>query len=351
MAFRSLLAVTERWFFNGTNRVAHPALIVFTFAVVVMPCRAAEWVRAGLNTNQPVWGLRGGLQFAIPPGGFTWGDGGPRGLIRIGYPTLPENRYDLINFIAIEPVVNQHRGFSELETSTLDGKQGKRIWVDPSTAGTNASFFPGRIASPRPGVEELTVPLSVEKFANGAHVRLALSQRSDVPDELRLTVQAEPDSARMDVCILTATMGNKARTRLLWLNNGVVSSLKLYRDYRGSDFAAPQSFPLTRLPRAANGDVLVAITNDEDNPAGNTNDLSRFWRYRGAKVTQYWRQPEAGISESLRCVVNGRYQYWMSTTPVPGGVAFENFEFQQSFRDGQVLVFGVTRRPPAELSK
>src|SRR5688572_26873731 len=62
---------------------------------------AADWIRAGINIDQPIWGLRDGLQFAIPPGGFTSGSGGPRGLIRVGYPTLPEGRCDLINFIAI----------------------------------------------------------------------------------------------------------------------------------------------------------------------------------------------------------------------------------------------------------
>ena len=72
----------------------------------------ADWIRAGVNTDRPVWGLRGGLQFAIFPGSFTGGDGGPRGLIRIGYPTLAGGKYDLINFIAVEPVVGllKHAG-------------------------------------------------------------------------------------------------------------------------------------------------------------------------------------------------------------------------------------------------
>ncbi len=43
----------------------------------------ADWVRAGLNTNQPIWGVRGGLLWAIPPGGFRPASG-QRGLIRVG---------------------------------------------------------------------------------------------------------------------------------------------------------------------------------------------------------------------------------------------------------------------------
>src|SRR6187402_136938 len=108
----------------------------------------ADWVRAGLNTNQPVWGLRGGLLFAIPPSGFTWGDGGPRGLIRIGYPTLTNGQYDLINFIAVEPVVGKTRGLSELEKSRIDGKPGKLFWTDaaPSANAGPAKHSPGVIS-------------------------------------------------------------------------------------------------------------------------------------------------------------------------------------------------------------
>ena len=323
--------------------------------LVVSTCgfsRAADWVRAGLNTNQPIWGLRGGLQFAISPGGFTSGDGGPRGLIRIGHPTLPEGRYDLINFIAIEPVVGKTRGFSELEKSKLDGRRGKMFWTgaSPPTNSEPAAFSPGEISSPRPGVEELEVPLRVEQFDNGAHLRLVLSQRSDAPDELRLRVRIEPDSAPIKACILTATMGNKARARLLWLNDGAVSSLKVFGDYTGPDFTPHAFLPLGRLPRNARGDVVVAMTTDEANPAEATG-LSPFWQYRGEKVTQYWRKPAAGLDSSLRCAVNARFRYWMSPTPVPGGLAYENFELVEDFKDGQEFVFGVTRRSPTELLK
>jgi hypothetical protein len=48
-------------------------------------------------------------------------------------------------------------------------------------------------------------------------------------------------------------------------------------------------------------------------------------------------------------VVNGRYTYWRSKQPVPGGIAFENFELKQRFREGQTFVFGITRRTPREL--
>ena len=337
--FTHLFALAvRRWFLA--------ALVLVTIGTAL----GTDWVRAG--EHQPVWGARGGLQFAIYPGGFTSGDGGPRGLIRIGYPTLTNGGYDLINFIAVEPVVGAARGYSELEKSHFDDRQGKVFWTGeiPSTNGENVVQSPGVISSPQPGVEELSVTLQVEKFDNGAHVRLMLSQRSDAPDELRLKVLAEPDSAPIKSCILTATMGNKARVRQLWLKNGTLSSSKIFGDYTGTGFAPSAFFPLARLPHNSAGDVLVAISNDETNPAAAL-EPRNFWKYRGEKVTQYWRKPASGVNDTLRCALNARFTYWMSQNPVPGGLAFENFELVDDFTDGEEFIFGVTKCSPSELLK
>ncbi|HAV61707.1 MAG TPA: hypothetical protein DCY13_04995 [Verrucomicrobiales bacterium] len=307
---------------------------------------AGGWIRAGVDTNSPVWGIRGGLQFALHPGGFTGGDGGPRGLVRLGYPTLTNGGYDLINFIAVEPIVGGRKGFSELEKSSLDGRNGKVFWTgDPAAPAVEKPHLdPGALNPLAGGIEELSVTVLVEKFDNGAHVRLRLTQRSDAPDELRLSVTAEPGSAPIESCILTATMGNKARTRLLFLNDGPVSSLQLYADYRDKHFAPHRIFPVARLPRAANGDVLVALANDEAEPSA-VQPFGRphFWDYRGMKVSQYWRKPAAGVGDALVCAVNGRFTYWMSERSIPGGISFENFELREPFRSGQTVVFGITR--------
>jgi hypothetical protein len=340
-------------FRSGSHRRLDSLLTVL-FLGLAATCPGADWVRAGVDSEKPIWGLRGGLQFAIHPGGFTWNEGGPRGLIRIGYPTLPEGEYDLINFIAVEPVVGRARGLSELEKSAVDGKQGKVFFAGPGGSGDGvkpSSFDPGTITSLPNGVEALSVPVRIEKFANGAHVRLVLRQRSDAPDELTITVYSEPGSAPIDACVLTATMGNKARTRLLWLNDGPVSSLTIFGEYRETHFTRHAFFPLERLPRSTTGDVVVATTTDEADPARSRPQPSRGWRYRGEKVTQYWRKPAANLHESLRCAVNARFTYWMSQNPIPGGLAYENFELIENFRDGQTFTFGVTKRSPGELLK
>jgi hypothetical protein len=145
-------------------------------------------------------------------------------------------------------------------------------------------------------------------------------------------------------------MGNKARTRLLWLKSEVISSLQSYPNYHGFDFAPQRTFPLARLFRTAAGGVIVAVTTDERNPAAVFPfPGTHLWYYGGAKVTQYWRKPKGTVRDDLSAAVNARYTYWRSKQPVPGGIAFENFEMREPFAEGQCFVFGITRRTPAEL--
>lgn len=328
-------------------------LTVFAFATLLAPSRGG-WIRAGMNTNAMVWGRSNGLLFAIPPSGFRAPE--PRGLIRLGYPVLTNGGYDLINFIAIEPVVAGRKGFSELERSARDGKPGKQLKVFQemnAKASTNEAMS-GALETIAPGVEQLTVKIQVERFENGAEPWIEIQQRSDVPDEITLVSHAMPESAPMEYCILTATMGNRTRAREIWLRDGKATSRQLYPDYAENQFAPHTFFPLGRLPQLPNGDVLVAITNDEENPAAvqpfpNPN----FWFYQGAKVTQYWKKTappgREENSRDLHAIVNARYVYWGSRQPIPGGVSFENFELRERFHDGDRVTFGITRRTAREL--
>jgi len=342
---RGMAVAARRWLCRRLGDVGLCSTLVLAGSV-----QPAEWVRAGLDTNQPVWGLRGGLQLAIYPAGFRGEAGGPRGLIRLGYPVLAGGRYDLVNFLAVEPVVGGRKGFSELEFSRLDHAQGKRFWSIPAapaieTAGVLDS---GRLRTVGPGVEELAVCLGVEKFDNGAHVRVEVAQRSDVAEEIWLTIRAEPDSAPLEYCIFTATMGNLVRTRQLWLQTGTVNSRELYPHYRDTGFCPHTSFPLNRLHVTTAGDVMVAVTTDEKDPASVFPfPGSRHWYYGGMPVTQYWKKPKGAYRADLHAAVNARYTYWQSRQPIPGGVAFENFELRERFFPGQTFVFGITTNAPS----
>jgi hypothetical protein len=313
--------------------IARVRFLVFTLlALSALPIFGAEWIQGNFGTNEFVWGAKGGLLFAIPPSGFKGHE--PRGLIRLGYPVLTNGGYELVNFIAIEPVASGRKGFSELEKSKLDGVNGKRLWLISQTATG----------------EKLSVKIGVEMFDNGAEVQLEIEQSKDTPDEILLTTRATTNSAPLDFCILTATMGNMTRARELWLKDKAVTAAELYRTYSDLHFAPHTSFALDRLLRLNDGSVIAAITTDEADPAATQPfDKSNFWHYGGAKVTQYWKQPASVSHGGLSVLVNARHTYYGTRKPIPNGNAFENFEMRQRFRDGQQFIFGITRRTPAEL--
>ena len=307
-------------------------LVSFLLAFLPLTAAAVDWVRPAGPGAEPRWGIKGRLQISIPP---SWG--GPRGLIRVLYPTLKGGGYDLINFIAIEPVVAGARGFSEMEHSALDNEQGKRLWSDARQ---------GSIRKLGRGVEELSVDLHVERFDNGAHVWLTAAIRSDVPDEIQLTTHAVPDSKPLEFCVLTATMGNKARARILWLDDGPQRATNLWPGIGGTGFAASLEFASSRMSKAKGGNLLAAIATDEPEPAkAPMPSGAEGWAYLGFPVTQYWKKPK-GVFE---VVVNARAAYWGDHRPIPGGPAIENFELREPFRDGAQFVFGVTPRSPREL--
>ncbi len=310
---------------------------------------AGEWLLPPGPNAPPRWGRTDGIAFALHPApigrpqgpaGAARGTGGPRGLIRIGYPVHPDGDHALINFIAIEPIVRGSRGYSEMEGSATDGQPGKVIEpIAPASLDCGAD-----------GVERLEVHLRVESFRNGAKVRLRLSVRADRPDEL--AIEAEPDegSAPMQRCILTATMGNMIRARHLWLADGVVACADLYPGFSGDDFAPHRRFALPTLLRTPDGGIFAAMTTDESDPSSVFPfDGTKRWHYPGPPLTQYWRKEKGAFGDDLAAVVNARATYWATQQPIPGGPAFENFELSEPFRPGRPTLFGITRKTPKAL--
>jgi len=282
--------------------------------------------------NAPHWSVRGGLTLALHPKAIHGNDeGGPRGLIRLGLPLRSgESFARLLNFVAVEPVTGQgQRGYSELETSPGDGKPGLRFWCDP----------PGR-----PEQNLLRLTIRMERFANGAHPFIVAELHTARPHEVRFTVYAEPDSAPMKQCILSATMGNYQRLRRLHLKGRVVTTAEALPQDPGDGFTAHAVFPLKELVRDRNGvtGVTVEASGDERDPGVLSRTLppGLFWAYPGENLVQYWRQPEP-VDADLAAVVNARKTYWRSQIPIPGGKSFENFELNAAFYPGQVFIYGV----------
>ena len=347
-------------------------ILLFVAALAQQTTADPNWIRPENTRSPSVWGIRNGIVIGLWPYGIeTSGEkqgGGPRGLIRVGYEY--KGHVYLINFIAIEPVVDGKMEFSEVSPSITDGKWGKLIWAgsDPDAG----SFYPasitrGKISHPdslHPATEELSIYLFMEKFRNGAHPYLRLSIRNDRPEELGLQLFAAKNSAKMERCALSATMGNYSRLRLIHLKDSLLDSRRIYKDYDDINFIdEPGKFPAEKLMRDRNDDfIVIAETNESfpslaDWPQSPEYEKRWNWRYRPFfKLSQYWRKEKVGHDPSLHLRVNGRKYYWSVASlnkkdyvAIPGGTAFENFELREKFYEGQKFYFALSRKSAHEL--
>jgi len=290
------------------------------------------------NGSNPIWGIEGGLCIGIHP------TPGPRGLIRIYAPYLGQPIGRVINYIAVEPIAAGKRSLSEMENSASDGKRGKVIRVDAGPSMERSSD----------GTEIMRLRLAIERLDNGGQPNIELIFRKDHPHEVLFRISAAPNSARMDACILSATMGNYARLRRLVLKDQVAEAAKLWPGFgvRANGFEGFAPHRQWGLDRIVVRDNLaeVAAMSDEPDPAHAeyASDVARHWRYLGSPAVQTWKTAPV---KDLVVRVNGRCVYWGSRSPIPGGVAFENFEMEAPFIDGQEFIFAVDPAAPPAASR
>jgi hypothetical protein len=261
-------------------------------------------------------------------------------------PYLGQQETRVINYLAIEPILTgeTNRGLSELEFSRLDFMPGKRFW-----SGSKRDDWSPRLPNAPDagwiervdGVEHLRVLVFVEPFENGAKVYLRLSFRADLPHAVGVATFARDDSKPLAHCIVTATMGNYARLRKLQLADQTATPDQLWPNYSETGFTPHASFSLGALVRTRQGHALGIATPDELEPTKASYDPTTraHWRYVGARASQSWRSCRP--DEGLKLQVNGRRVYWGSKAPIPGGVAFENFEMVAPFRQGDEFWFEV----------
>lgn len=299
------------------------------------------WLRPapGSGRREPRWGHPDGMQLGLHP------LSGPRGLLRVYTPYLGQSRDRLLNFIAVEPIPAgaRERGYSELERSRLDDAAGLRMWSsdDGDDPEPREPTEPARgTVAVIDGVETLTVDVGVERFENGADVWVRAVFRVDRPHEVTVAAYRRRGSAELDACVLTATMGNWARLRELELAARRVHAGELWPDYRDVHFADHVAFSLDELRRDGDAAVVTAIPDElEPHLAQHAPGTKDHWRFVGLRAAQTWRaeQPDDGLVAQ----VNGRHTYWMSEAPIPGGIAFENFELVEPFRQGRALTFSA----------
>jgi len=307
-----------------------------------------NWIQPAQGKRaQPVWGHVNGIRVGIAP------MPGPRGLLRIYAPYLGHKEGKMINFIAFEPIRagKTERGFSELEMSKLDNVRGKRFWSanDSVCSGALPEIYPASGVVRKINSEEtLTVFIFSELFDNGARVYARLRFYEYRPFEVELTTNVCEDSKELDSFILTATMGNFARLRTLYLADSTKTSLELWPGYRDVHFTLHDSTSVDEMIKDKSGGVYFIAAPDEENPqiANYSPDTREHWKYYGETATQYWYCPRP--DSQLMGLVNGRYTYWASKSPIPEGISFENFELKTPLKNGEKLIFGISPLQPSE---
>jgi len=297
----------------------------------------------------PVWGHANGMTVGLAP------LPGPRGLIRIYTPYLGLETTDVMNYIAMEPIPqgSEQRGFSELEMSSLDeGRRGKRFW----SANDHLAISPLNEEYPARGIiekinneETLTVYVFSEPFDNGAKVYVRLRFYESRPYEMEITTYTYDDSVDLDYFIPTATMGNKPRLRTLYLKNGKKTSTDVWPDYRDIHFTPHEIIPVNDMIPGKKGRVFFVATPNEKEYTQTiyAPETATNWRFKGIFATQYWikEMPDT----RLQGLVNGRFTYWAGQAPIPGGIAYENFELKEPFKNGSIFIFGISPAEPEKL--
>jgi hypothetical protein len=347
-------------------------LIMISYQDLIAQTLSRNWIRPANAKSEAMWGITNGIVFSIWPTGVEGGQeetGGPRGLIRIGYEN--KGKIYLINFLAIEPLVNGKIEYSEISPSVIDNQWGKLMWAGENA--TDTAYFPGAKTrgtllhpdSLHTEVEELSVFIYLERFRNGAHPYLRLFIRNDNPEELGIEIFNHSGSASMQRCAVSATMGNYSRLRNLYLKDLVVSAKNLYKGYEDIDFIEKESYAAAQLWKAENGDLIAIAESDEDFhslsswPQESSYQDRLGWRYRpNLKLSQYWRKNASEYDSSLVLRVNGRSKYWsggsrnrQNYVNIPGGPSFENFELRENYHSGQRFYFGITRKTAKQFLK
>lgn len=300
------------------------------------------WPGNGVPADRPTWGHRVGLRIGLAPAA------GPNGLVRIYAPHLDQEYPRMVNYLSVEPAVTGHpgRGQSELEESRTHPSQSGLTF-----AATNSLVESDTKGELPTGIHDCgagTLRLFVhpEPFRNGAHPIIEFIFHRDQIDEVEIVIHAATNSAVMESCVISATMGNYGLLRELHLSGDrVARASELWSgeplDHLG--FLPWRVWPADDLVRTATGDYRVSLSSDVSNPASTEYSAAvpGHWRYRGRGATHYWRsEPDTPATVA----VNARQTYWGTDALIPGGVSFENFELRMPFRDGQRLWFGVAAR-------
>jgi len=111
------------------------------------PVEDGIWLRPDASgPAEPTIGFKQGLRIGLWPAAD-----GPRGVIRIYAPyVFPGQKRPLINYIAIEPIVDGRRSLSEIEHSALDDRAASGFGSRMRSTPRRSPRSPGPVLRARP---------------------------------------------------------------------------------------------------------------------------------------------------------------------------------------------------------
>ena len=289
----------------------------------------------------PIWGHKDGVQIGLAP------TGGPQGLIRIYAPHLGNAHPRVINFVSIEPTVRGQSGRdqSELQESRdRPGERGLSFWASETVeSGPRPVKIPAGIYDAKNRV--LRVFIHTETFANGAKPIVECVFDAKQSRQVHFILHSAQDSAHMQWCTLSATMGNYSLLNRIGLRAGQFKTAQeLWKNTQpeANGFMPWKEWGASFLNKTPYRMYYATLTSTFDDPANAEYeaDVPPEWRYHGPRSKITWI---AEPSANPIVAVNGRETFYGTDTRIPGGVSFENFEMRIRFRNRLKLWLEVSK--------
>lgn len=327
--------------------------------------KADVWIYPENDNSNPIWGIKNGIIFGID---VTEMDYKPatlwaKGLLRIGWAD-EDGKSHFFNYIGLSIFKDGRKmDFSEIERinfhpdnidyaatlqdllseypeNSIEVQDLLSLESNPPTLLSQVTTFEDN---------RMSVLLRLTTFrVSQAKIYLIIVIDQDKPREIQISIYNQEENTNpLDYVILSATYGNLARLRELYLKSQTVNANSLFQGQEQGSwcFYPIMSFGLNDLLTDDQGTITVYAGNDEEGDwIADLGNGAPY--YNGPKFYQYWRKYPDTYREDLQVRVNGREKYFAGflnpcgSKNITGGISFENFEMIEEYYLGQTFWFG-----------
>ena len=184
----------------------------------------------------------------------------------------------------------------------------------------------------------------------GRIFRLVVCQRSDAPQEIALQIWPENDSVLFSQAAACCVAGHIARPRIIWFAKKSISALEVWLGGREHVLTKPEVVHGKFFESLPDHSAAIAFTCDEAVPWNDYAFInSDRFRFKGERVTQYWRMAANSWQRDLAASIQALSFYPGTEVAIIGGTVCERFGIEQSSMPGQTLIYGATLKTPQEL--